>query len=37
MNDWLDATLYITPDERRLMEWVDDPRLQNPEECGIIE
>ena len=37
MNDWLDGKLHITPDEQRLMDWVDDPQLTSLEECDILE
>ena len=35
--DWLDATLHITPDEQRLMDWVDPVWLTGLEDYDIME
>ena len=43
-SNWLDATLHISPEEFRTLDWVDAvifseeiPDLTNQEECDIID
>lgn len=31
-SDWLDATLHISPEESRLLNWVEAPTLVDDEE-----
>ena len=43
-SNWLDATSYISPEESRLLNWMEAdmlgdeelPDLTNDEECDII-